>query len=293
MRHALATLTAAAGIAIAATGLVTHSLATGAPTENGPVGKFFDPDPNRGRFVALGGEFGGQRFACVSCHELDGAGDRSGAFPRLTGQNAWYLYTSLQNFASGERPNDIMLAVASYLGDRQMQDVAAYYAAAGPAPYPPPLNVDKQAIDRGGEIAGGAIIGTAVPPCATCHGMQGEGKSPIYPALGGQYALYLEAQLKAFRSGQRKGDPLAIMETIASKMSDEDIHAVSAYYASLSPKENISAGQFASTAKGQSYGRGVLTSRVYMGATRHPQPGKGGEVVPGASTETAPAKQRQ
>ncbi len=288
MRQHLTTLATLAGIAVLATGLVSRSFAIGgAAGQTGATHSSFNPDPNHGRFVALGGEFGNQRFACVSCHQLDGTGDRSGAFPRLTGQNAWYIYTSLQNFASGERPNAIMQAVVADLSDRDMQDVAAFYAIVGPAPYPPPLNQDKQTIDRGQEIAEGAIIGTAVPPCATCHGMKGEGKSPIYPALGGQFAPYLEQQLRHFKSGERKGDPMGIMETIASKMSDDDIHAVSLYYASLSPQEEISGGKFASASSSSGKSQ---SNRPHFGATRHPEPGKGSEVVPGASTEKASAK---
>ena len=285
MRYALSTLAASAAITVIATGLFTQTFAIGgAPEQAGQGGKTFDPDPNQGRFVALGGEFGGQRFACVSCHQLDGTGDRSGAFPRLSGQNAWYLYSTLQDFASGKRPNDVMHAVASELSDRQMQDVAAFYATVGPAPYPPNLNDDKQIIDRGRGIAQGAVTGAAVVPCATCHGMQGEGKSPIYPALGGQYAPYLEAQLKDFKAGKRKGDPMGIMEIIAGQMSDDDIHAVSLYYASLSPEQNASPAQFASQA-GREKNANNPASRSHMGAVQNPQPGKADEVVPGASTQ--------
>src|SRR5436190_322636 len=41
-------------------------------------------DPNLGRFVALGGEVSDSRFNCAACHGVDGAGDASGAFPRLS-----------------------------------------------------------------------------------------------------------------------------------------------------------------------------------------------------------------
>ena len=61
--------------------------------------------------------------------------------------------------------------------------------------------------------------------------------------LGGQHAAYLEAQLQAWKSGARGGDAMAVMSNIAQRLSDADITAVSAYYASLrtQPIESSSA----------------------------------------------------
>jgi cytochrome c553 len=66
--------------------------------------------------------------------------------------------------------------------------------------------------------------------CAGCHGANGISAAPIYPNLKGQKAAYLEAQLKAFRSGQRAN---AIMAPMAKGLSDEDITNIAAYYESL------------------------------------------------------------
>jgi len=71
-----------------------------------------------------------------------------------------------------------------------------------------------------------ALIGT----CVACHGADGIGKAQQYPNLAGQKAAYLEKQLKAFRSGERKDSN---MEPLAQPLSDEDIAAVSAYFANL------------------------------------------------------------
>src|SRR6056297_1434409 len=63
----------------------------------------------QGRLVAMGGaEQGGAAMACITCHGADGRADGSGAFPRLTGQPAWYLYKQLIDYASGARPNRTM-----------------------------------------------------------------------------------------------------------------------------------------------------------------------------------------
>jgi cytochrome c553 len=68
--------------------------------------------------------------------------------------------------------------------------------------------------------------------CAACNGTNGISMIPTYPNLAGQKELYLAAQLKAFRSGERKN---MIMAPMAANLSDEDIANLSAYYAKLDP----------------------------------------------------------
>ncbi|PAJ73874.1 cytochrome C [Pseudoalteromonas sp. NBT06-2] len=66
--------------------------------------------------------------------------------------------------------------------------------------------------------------------CAACHGAAGISSVPMYPNLAGQKAVYLEKQLKAFKSGVRK-DP--VMAPMSMGLSDADMANISAYYASL------------------------------------------------------------
>lgn len=66
--------------------------------------------------------------------------------------------------------------------------------------------------------------------CAACHGANGISAIPTYPNLAGQKPLYIIAQLKAFKSGERKN---AMMAPMASMLSDEDMENIAAYYASL------------------------------------------------------------
>lgn len=65
--------------------------------------------------------------------------------------------------------------------------------------------------------------------CVACHGADGIGKAPQYPNLAGQKATYLDKQLKAFRSGERK-DPN--MSAMAKPLSDDDIAELAAYFES-------------------------------------------------------------
>jgi cytochrome c553 len=66
--------------------------------------------------------------------------------------------------------------------------------------------------------------------CQTCHGIEGVGKMPDVPNIGGESADYLTTQLHHFRSGDRKHEQMSI---IAAGLSDQDIANVAAWYASI------------------------------------------------------------
>ncbi|MEQ1685153.1 MAG: cytochrome c [Burkholderiaceae bacterium] len=66
--------------------------------------------------------------------------------------------------------------------------------------------------------------------CAVCHGVLGLSGAPDAPNLAGQPELYLALQLRAYRSGKRQHEVMSVM---AKSLSDEDIAALAAWYASL------------------------------------------------------------
>ena len=66
--------------------------------------------------------------------------------------------------------------------------------------------------------------------CQTCHGIDGVGKMPDVPNIGGESADYLATQLAHFRSGERKHEQMSI---IAQALSDQDIADVAAWYSSI------------------------------------------------------------
>jgi cytochrome c553 len=66
--------------------------------------------------------------------------------------------------------------------------------------------------------------------CAVCHGTLGVSTAPDAPNLAGQPALYTAAQLRAYRSGARKHEVMAV---IARPLTDDDIAQLAAWYASL------------------------------------------------------------
>jgi len=105
-----------------------------------------------------------------------------------------------------------------------MRNVAAFYAGkqakAGSAKH-------KDSVALGEKIWRGGIADKAVPACAGCHGPAGAGIPAQYARLGGQHAEYVSAQLLLFRGGKRGNS--AQMMTIAARMSDAEIAAVSDY----------------------------------------------------------------
>jgi cytochrome c553 len=82
-----------------------------------------------------------------------------------------------------------------------------------------------------GALAGDARAGKQkAAMCQMCHGLDGIARMPIAPNIGGENAIYLTTQLKAFRSGKRQHE---IMSVIASQLSDDDIANLAAWYASI------------------------------------------------------------
>ena len=176
------------------------------------------PDPAKGQALAQ---------VCVACHVADGSRG-SPANPILQGQHPEYLVKQLQEFKSGKRKNAVMMGFASGLSDEDMRHIAAFYASKAAKPG---AAKNKDTIRLGEKIYRGGILEKSVPACAGCHGPTGSGIPAQYPRLGGQHADYTEAQMVAFRAGARANS--AQMMTIASRMSDLEIKAVSDYIAGL------------------------------------------------------------
>jgi cytochrome c553 len=180
----------------------------------------------------------GQQIAtqvCAACHGQDG-NSTAPVNPKLAAQIPDYLAKQLANFrpaAAGkpaERNNAIMAGFAATLSPEDMRNVAAYYASQR---LQPEKAHNKDTIELGQKIYRAGIAEKGVAACAGCHGPRGEGVPAQYPALAGQFADYLDAQLKAFRAGARANDPNKMMRMTAAKMTDAEMKAVTDYIAGL------------------------------------------------------------
>ena len=218
-------MTRASALSAAFATLLTVALA--APVRAEDAGKPAAPkaDTTKGGAIA--------QAVCAACHGADGNATGP-TFPKLAGQHASYLHKELQNFkvqpgaTQPTRYNPIMNGFAAALSDQDMANVSAYYAgqAAKPA-----TAKSKDTVELGQKIWRGGIAEKNVPACASCHGPTGAGIPVQYPRLAGQWGEYNEAQLTAFKGGVRKNN--AAMTTIASRLSEAEIKAVSDYAAGL------------------------------------------------------------
>ena len=184
-------------------------------------------DPAKGQQIAT--------QVCATCHGADGnsIGPEN---PKLAGQIPDYLAKQLMNFkptAAGkpaERNSAVMAGFAATLSPDDMRNVAAYFSGQT-------LKAERAKNRDTAELAQklyrGGIPERGLPACAGCHGPKGEGIPARYPALAGQYAAYIETQLKAFRDGARANDPNKMMRMTAAKLSDAEIKALADYVAGL------------------------------------------------------------
>jgi cytochrome c553 len=164
----------------------------------------------------------------MGCHGANGVSG-GGAYPKLAGQHAAYIVKQLKDYKGGkERPNAVMSAFAGLLSDEDMQNIGAYLEKQTPG-----LGTakNKASIELGQKIYRGGIASKQVAACAGCHAPNGVGIPAQYPRLSGQWAEYTEAQLVAYRQGDRKNS--VQMTGIASRMSDAEIKAVADYIAGL------------------------------------------------------------
>lgn len=187
------------------------------------------PDAGAGARIASAGVAGGAP-ACASCHGSQGQG--SGAFPHLAGTGAAYLQEQLDAFAAGTRRNAIMQPIAQALTPEQRGQVAAFYAGL-PATVHAADRPAAQPSDTGPWLATRGRWADELPACAQCHGPGGSGVGPSFPPLAGQPAAYIVQQLKAWQDGSRPAGPLGLMQSVARKLKEPEVQAISDYYAGL------------------------------------------------------------
>jgi len=181
---------------------------------------------------AAGDAAAGQAKAavCGACHGPDG-NSMAPNFPKLAGQGEKYLNKQLHDIKSGKRQVLEMTGLLTNLSDQDMADIAAYFASqkgsVGAA--------DPKVVARGEELFRGGKLDQGMPACTGCHSPNGAGNAAAgFPHLGGQHAQYVAKQLTDFREGNRTNDgDTLVMRSIAGKLSNKDIEAVSSYIQGL------------------------------------------------------------
>jgi cytochrome c553 len=171
-------------------------------------------------------------LACTSCHGKEGRAGPDGYYPRLAGKPAGYLYNQLLHFRDGRRHYGLMAGLLDPLSDAYLFDIAQHFAGLDlPYPAPQPTFAPPELLQRGRELAMKGDTERRVPACASCHGKALTGVLPNIPGLLGLPRDYLNAQLGAWRTGQRRALAPDCMAEIARRLAPEDLSAVTAWLA--------------------------------------------------------------
>ena len=171
---------------------------------------------------------------CFMCHGLDGVGDSAGAFPRLTGQAAFYMYKQLIDYASGARPNDVMTPIARG-DDRAADGRRRLLLLGGGRALRAAPGVEPEVLERGRKLAedgrpeadlrpATSATAAAAPAIRRC--------SPISPAS------MRPTPSCSCSSGKRacaRTTRSTSWPTSPTALSDEDIRAVALYFEWLRP----------------------------------------------------------
>ncbi len=163
---------------------------------------------------------------CHLCHGMDGESS-SAIYPRLAGQHEVYITKQLADFQAGRREGT-MTEMSQGLTPDEMQALGRYFSEKPVKPHRVRdqefANVGKYLYLKGNKYSG-------VSACQSCHGVDGKGTNTL-PRLAGQHKRYIADQLMEFNSRKRNNDN-AIMHSIASKLTELEIHALANYISGM------------------------------------------------------------
>lgn len=161
---------------------------------------------------------------CSACHGQDG-NSINPDWPSLAGQHEKYLTNALTAYKNGTRNNAVMGPLAMSLSDKDIENIAAFYNSLSMIIKDFDLTLAKkgEALYRGGNNKG-------VAACIACHGPTGKGNPGAgYPAIAGQHAQYTKLALIEYTNGNRQPVMNDMMQTIALRLSQEEMEALSEY----------------------------------------------------------------
>jgi cytochrome c553 len=231
-------------LAVTATGLLMGFSATPAHAADHaatPAAKAWTPATLRGALAALPkgdaerGRVVNQQLFCASCHGDTGVAPTQN-WPHLAGQKAAYTAKMLLDYQSRLRSENkgaaLMHDIAVMLTPQQIADVSAFYAVQAaprddgtPRPVSDGKGLSAEQLVKKGDPA------RLLTPCASCHGVKGQGGKLEASALAGQNPLYFTRTLLHYQSGVRANDAARGMSAFAKKLTRSEIDALAAYYA--------------------------------------------------------------
>jgi cytochrome c553 len=159
--------------------------------------------------------------SCAACHGPDGNATQPGT-PSLAGQPAFFTHWQLIKYRDGRRKDPVMAPLAVDLGDADMADLAAYYAAQRP--------LRRPAVSDPARVAAGRELADR-HHCTSCHrpGLVGQEQAA---RLAGQDFDYLLRLLRGFRA--RTASDLDGTMTVATQpLTDDEIVSLVHYISTL------------------------------------------------------------
>ena len=174
----------------------------------------------------------GKIAMCIGCHGIQGyqaTFPEVYKVPKISGQGAKYIASSLAAYKKGDRKHPTMRGIAISLTDQDIADLAAYYAQHGKTTAELPA---KPAREPSTQVA--ALLQKGA--CVSCHGENfAKPIDPSYPKIAGQYGDYLFATLKAYKNDThhtwRRPNP--VLGGVAKQFSNNELKALATYVASL------------------------------------------------------------
>lgn len=171
-------------------------------------------------------------MACTVCHGKEGRATPHGYFPRIAGKPAVYLANQLRNFKEGRRSYPLMGDLLVHLSDDYLQAMAQHFAGLDlPYPPPPPPSESPTVLAQGRQLVFHGDPTRGLPACVQCHGGAMTGVQPAIPGLLGLSRDYLNSQLGAWKTGQRRAQSPDCMAQIAKALSPSEVTAVAAWLA--------------------------------------------------------------
>ena len=207
--------------------LALAAIATGCTTTENSSRNLGDPSVH-GKTLA--------EQVCSDCHGVTG-NSTNPTFPRLAGQQEWYLISELKEFRGHNRLDpegfEYMWGISRSLTDAQIKELATYFSEQKPGTADKLENTKLES--EGKAIFANGIPSEGVPACMVCHGVEGAG-SAAFPRIAGQHADYIVKQLNVFqRSSEERADASA-MKVVAHNLKPEEIEAVAAYVSTIASK---------------------------------------------------------
>jgi cytochrome c553 len=164
----------------------------------------------------------GERLAaarCVSCHSSTET--MHSMLPLLEGQPKAAFIEQWRAFRERKRTAPVMVSLAEELSERDVNDLAEYYAA-----LLPPRAPELSSSDAGRALADRLR-------CADCHGPALQGTSAGAARLAGQKARYTVWSLQLMRGGTRSHGTAAKPDPLFANLSNAEIESLAAHLASL------------------------------------------------------------